>query len=103
MALTEEQGGAGWQVPSYAETKEHGTTGDVSTGRHLKYTQLAPIKYRFASNASLSYHGMANFGVNASQPLWRIIRELHSGEIDAADGNDLFDNIWNDRDTLDYS
>jgi hypothetical protein len=55
---------------------------------------------------SVTYIGQANPGTNDSDPLWRIKKITSTGDdidIQYADGNANFDNIWDDRVSLSYS
>lgn len=90
--------------PTATDWEEHNAVGDVSTGRRFKASQLVPIKFRESTNGTYNYYGFAAFGTETSSPLWRILREtISNSSIDAADGNDLFDNVWDDRASLSYS
>lgn len=96
-------GGSGYGPPSLAEIAEHSRVGEVSTGRPFKYSQIAPSAYRFASNASLAYYGFAAPGSPTDEGLWRIMRMDHANTfLDFADGDDKFDNVWDDRESLTY-
>ncbi len=53
-----------------------------------------------------TYIGEAVPGSNDSDPVWRILKIIDTSNsliVTYADGNDLFDNKWTDRLTLDYS
>jgi hypothetical protein len=59
------------------------------------------------STTNVTYYGVANKGSATANPVWRIMKidESQSPEdliITWADGNDLFDNIWDNRLTLNY-
>lgn len=60
---------------------------------------------RIATVGNLTYIGNAAIGASASGSVWQIKRlDATSGLIKLwADGNDNFDNIWNDRESLTYS
>lgn len=81
---------------------EHGRAGDVSTGRAFKTVQIAPLTSRQATNASLSLYGFAKPGSATSAALWRIMVEDSTGNIFFADGDDYFDNVWDNRNALSY-
>lgn len=51
------------------------------------------------------YVGKARIGAAATQPLWQIKKVLLGTEISVlyADGNNNFDNIWDDRASLTYT
>lgn len=56
----------------------------------------------------VNYMGEASFGSATSDPVWRITRLTFSGldnsdlTLECADGNDEFDNVWDDRLVLTY-
>lgn len=62
-----------------------------------------------AENSTYSYFGEANWGVATSSASWRIMRLTYSGTnssvltIEYADGDDEFDNVWDNRASLSYS
>lgn len=62
------------------------------------------LRFDAASNPLL-YLGEAEPGSLNANPVWRIMRfDVSSGvEGEWADGNSLFDKIWNDRATYSYS
>ena len=76
-------------------------------------TKLAsPIRRKVlwdGSSTTVNYLGEACFGAATSSAIWRITRLTYSGTDNAditleyADGNDEFDNIWDNRATLNYS
>jgi hypothetical protein len=89
------------------EMAEHGRSGGVSTGTAFKGTQDIPLKFIMdTSGGSTIYMGEANHGTATSVAKWRISQMVIGGgtiTIYFADGNDLFDNEWDERDNLDYS
>lgn len=97
----------GWDSPARrtdTDHEEHGAVGDVSTGRRFKVVQNVPTKLRIDEGATYTYIGKAQWGTPTSSALWRIIRITNaSGDMDAADGDDLFNNIWDNRASLSYS
>lgn len=58
------------------------------------------------NTSSITYYGFALPGSSHASALWRILRAQQVTpkilEYKYADGNDLFDNVWNDRTTLTY-
>lgn len=59
-----------------------------------------------AATATVTYIGDANPGTATSAAEWRIRRLTEVGDdvtVEWADGNDTFDNIWDDRASLSYS
>ena len=67
------------------------------------------VKQRYAvdsGDSTICYVGWAVPGVATSISQWMIKRLDESGDdlnVDFADGNFLFDNIWDDRESLSYS
>lgn len=58
------------------------------------------------ASTTITYVGEAKVGTAASASKWRIFRMTDSSgdlDIEYADGNDKFDNVWNDRASLSYS
>ena len=73
-------------------------------------TKLAtPIRRQVkfdGEDPSVSYIGETNFGTATSSPTWRIFRLVYSSKsftLQYADGDDEFNNVWDDRLTLSYS
>lgn len=74
-------------------------------------TRLAiPIRRQVkfdGEDSTVHYIGETNFGTATSSPTWRIFRLVYSGTgsftLEYADGNDNFDNVWDDRLSLSYS
>lgn len=59
-----------------------------------------------SGDSSITYLGKAIVGVADSDPYWQISRitETATGSTsEIADGNDNFDNVWNNRELLSYS
>ena len=57
------------------------------------------------ADANTTYIGKATIGSATNQPLWQIQRASKSGNITTitfADGDDKFDNVWDDRVSLNY-
>lgn len=73
---------------------EHGRSGGVSTGQPFKFTDNISMALRLATNASLTFLGTANPGVNTSQPFWSIFAVDASGNSYFCDGNADFDNTF---------
>lgn len=91
--------------PSTTDWEEHGATGDVSTGRRLKYVQEVPLDTLIDEvDANTTYVGQASYGTATSSPLWRIKKITISGSITTirfAD-NGRFTQVWDDRASLSY-
>jgi hypothetical protein len=96
-------GSTAYTPPTLAEWAEHSRSGDLESGRAFKAIQIVPLATRFSSNASVSFYGFARPGITVGASYWRIMRASHDGTfLDFADGNDLFDNQWTDRENLVY-
>ena len=72
--------------------------------------QNPPVKsaLRFdGENSTYNYVGEAPIGAATSASNWRIYRLTNTGTASLikqwADGNDAFDNVWDDRASLSYS
>lgn len=105
--INELYGGVGYTQPTLTEWAEHSGVADLDNGRKFKSTQLVPMKtLADESTTNVQYIGFTQFGVNATLPLWRIFRALTTNSIqylEAADGDDKFDNSWSSRASLSYS
>ncbi len=97
----------GLNKPSATDWEEHSAVGDVSTGRRFKAVQEVPFTTRVDEvDASNTYVGVSKPGTATSSALWRIQKIAVSGTVTTisfADGNDAFDNVWDDRASLTYS
>lgn len=55
----------------------------------------------YNSDGNVIYYGRAAIGSIKSDPVWQIVKYVYSGllvtDIQWADGNNLFDNVWDDR------
>jgi hypothetical protein len=93
--------------PESTDWEEHGAAGDVSTGRRLKYTQSVPLTAIIDEvDADTTYIGLTKPGTAESSALWRIMKIVVVGTVTSikmADGDDLFNNIWDNRASLTYS
>lgn len=58
-----------------------------------------------ATTANKTYVGYAPSGSLDSQAVWQIMRidALSGDKVEYADGNTLFDNVWDNRASLTYS
>ena len=64
------------------------------------------LAQRIDDQTSVIYIGIAPINSASSAPIWSIKRLSISGgaiTIEWADGNDLSDNVWDDRASLNYS
>lgn len=72
----------------------------VSNNNQSKLTKLDSV------DTDLRYFGIADFGSSTSDAVWQIFR-IDEGVTPTvqtyADGNILYDNIWDDRESLSYS
>lgn len=73
----------------------------------LVFESVSQYALRLDVAGTLTYIGHADPGSVITEAVWRIRRLDSSADPDLsvtwADGDDLFDNIWNDRTSLDYS
>lgn len=104
------QGNSGFSSnarPKTTDWAEHGASGDVSTGRRLKYVQDVPNKIIIdVVDSSITFIGEASPGTDSSSALWRIKKITTSGSvtsIELAGGEDAFESVWDDRASLSYS
>jgi len=70
---------------------------DVVDGFSVKVEELA---------GGITYVGKAEVGSLSSNPVWKIMKITESSgttDVEYADGNDYFDNIWDNRASLNYS
>lgn len=58
-----------------------------------------------SGNADITYIGNAALGASESDPVWQIKQLYSATGLDKTwcDGNDNFDNIWTNRESLSYS
>jgi hypothetical protein len=77
-------------------------TGDLGT-----YSATAPfVTLLDEASASVTYIGKAKIGSPSASALWQIQKMSVSGNVTSitwADGDSLFNNIWDDRAGLSYS
>lgn len=82
---------------------EHGRQGGISSGQGFKTVGTVIHTYRTDSDTTYVYHGLAKPGALTSAATWRILVEDTSGNVLLADGNDNFDNVWDNHVSLSYS
>lgn len=76
----------------------------VSVGGALHTFNESGLKQRVDEQSTYTYIGRASPGSATSADTWQIKRITNaSGDIDWADGNIDFDNVWDDRAGLSYS
>ncbi len=73
----------------------------------LAFPVRTALKYEEASS-TVTYIGEASFRSSTSSPVWRIKRITYGSApasitIEWADGDDEFDNVWDNRASLSYS
>ena len=71
-----------------------------------KYFGLCSIKPKVkrASDGTYRYYGFAYPGSSTADAVWRIVRKtISSKDIDHADGDLEFDNVWDNYASLSYS
>lgn len=100
-------GFSGNKNPETTNWLEHSAVGDVSTGRRFKAVQEIPmLAIVDEASATVTYVGETKPGTSSASALWRIRKITESGTITTvafADGDDQFDNVWDDRASLSYS
>lgn len=81
----------------------HGSA--TSEGREIIKTSFEEALRIDEVTSTLTYLGYANLGANDNDAVWKIKRIQQIGTvttINYADGNKLFDNVWNNRASLNY-
>lgn len=95
------------QNGSVIEMAEHGRAGGLSSGTPYKMVQDVPLKTIVdESDPDNVYVGEAAPGILSSESFWRIKKITKSSSVTTvafADGNDNFDNEWDERATYSYS
>lgn len=90
-----------------AEWEEHGHVGGTESGPAFKFTQEPPVTMRIdAADSTTTYIGEAIVGSVTSGAIWRIKKIVASGSLTSilfADGNQNYDNVWDNRASLSYS
>lgn len=72
----------------------------------IYYDMGSLVKRVDEASATVTYVGQAQDGSDIGDPVWQIQRITSSGgatEIEWADGNNDFDNVWDDRSSLTYN
>jgi len=78
-------------------------------GGRAKAVEAAKLTKKLEySGTLLTYLGEATPGSATSDPTWRVAKYTYDGsnnltDVQYADGNELFDNVWDDRASLSYS
>jgi len=78
--------------------------GEEVTTKGIKYT----LSMEYDGGSNLVYLGKALPGASKASAVWQIIKLTYDGsgnptDIQWADGNENFDNIWDNRASLSYS
>ena len=79
-----------------------GRVGNSESGEAYRKTQSVPETNRVEDTGTYIYLAWAIPGTVESVGKWKIARLDASGNKLWADGNALYDNVWDDRATLDY-
>lgn len=88
---------------------EHGRAGGVNTGQGFKFVDDVKhaVQTDAATTSNVTYIGKAKIGSATSSTVWQIMKVDETTTdvtvITWADGNDNFDNIWDNRASLSYS
>lgn len=86
---------------------EHGRAGGISTGNGFKTVRNVEEKTLIdAVNSTTTYIGKAKTGTATSSASWQIKKISTSSTITTinyADGDDIYNNVWDDRLSLTYS
>lgn len=89
------------------EMSEHGRAGGVSTGSGFKNTKTVEEKIIIDEVSSTTiYIGRALVGSSTASAVWQIKKISVSGVVSSfllADGDDKYNNVWDDRASLSYS
>lgn len=92
---------------SVIDMAEHGRAGGVSTGQGFKVVKDVVEKTIIdEASATVTYVGTALVATGTDGALWQITRITESGTtttIETADGDDNYDNVWDNRASLSYS
>lgn len=86
---------------------EHGRAGGVSTGQPFKTTRGVEEKSLIDKvDSNTTYVGTGKMGAVSSDAVWQIIKISVSGTVTTiayANGDDKYDNVWDDRASISYS
>lgn len=86
---------------------EHGRAGGVSSGQGYKHVKDIPEKTLVDEvDASTTYIGAGKPGSSTGDTVWQIQKVTVSGNVTTiayADGNDYYDNEWDERANYSYS
>lgn len=86
---------------------EHGRAGGVSTGQAFKFTRGVEEQIIIdETTVGTTYIGTAPIGAATSAASWQIIKLTEVNQITKttyADGDDNYNNVWDNRASLSYS
>lgn len=104
---TTKQDGMIWYENNQFNFEENGEqqTFESLIDKHIMKALEKQIK-EHSTNSSITYVGEAEPGSSTSDPVWRIKVVVETGNdisVEWADGNGNFDNIFDDRETINYS
>lgn len=98
---------AGGSVATNVLTLDYDTTAMADADELQIYYDMGSLVKRVdEASATVTYVGQAQDGSDIADPVWQIQRITSSGgatEIEWADGNNDFDNVWDDRSSLTYN
>lgn len=98
---------SGGSVATNVLTLTYDTTAMADADNLQIYYDMGSLVKRVdEASATVTYVGQAQDGSDIGDPVWQIQRITSSGgatEIEWADGNNDFDNVWDDRAALTYS
>lgn len=70
----------------------------------LKRIVSDTLTFRYAVDGTAVYLGEATPGASQASAIWRVMKfDSSTGSIKWADGNDNFDNVWDDYASLTYN
>lgn len=99
-------GRSGTTKGSDIDMSEHGRAGGVSTGQPFKTTRSVEEKTYIDTSGSIIYIGKGPQATSTSSASWQIKAINTSSSVITilyADGDDKYDNVWDDRASLTYS
>lgn len=99
-------GRKGIQDGNVIDMAEHGRQGGISTNQGLKYVENIAIAFRVdEASETITYLGKAAPGSSTGDTVWQISKvDTTAGTVITwADGNDNYDNEWDERANLTYS
>lgn len=89
------------------DMSEHGRVGGLSSKQGFKFTRnVEEATVVDKASSSVTYVGTARLGAGTDSAVWQIAKITLSGTVTSvtyADGNDDYDNIWDNRASLSYS